>query len=540
MAGFNPLNRGGLVLLPTRGATGATGASGLGEPFTAVDSLSATPRSVTDWGALLNAAIVSGTRRFVFGPYDYPFTTKILAKDVGGIHFEGTSMMPGGFQGSGNGARTRMIWKTGGSGYAIDISITTPTWNSNYFEHIEFTWDTATGWTGSYFDCNENFMTKFEHCDFGSGVVGVGTATYMIDAHNINTLIVSDCYFTSGYTCAVRSNPQSVGGFSNVLRFSDTTFGLPALENPGLDVLFDHCIFEMTSFPANKSSIYDTGTYAVDANPMVTMRDCCYWDEGVNAATVRVVNAQFNQWYFHAYSCFDHLTGGTVAALYDLKCNGSVVIHGGTINNTVNVGNAAVATQKKELIDITGVEMRSGVTTALVTNLNTGHIVVNFSANGGGPNLLGNASQQLTIAHERVLRVDQPSAAAHAGVTNHTFTRIGGDVAGVILISNTGGVTGPTGLLCDVTLANAPSSPGFGASVDNHREFPLVATFPFVPDDAGNFFGTPSASQTIACQPYAYAKSLFNSGSQGSFSIGVNVGIPAGATIGVGYRVLHL
>jgi hypothetical protein len=91
------------------------------EPYTVVDGLSATPRSVTDWGPLINTAVTNGAKRFLFGPFEYPFSTQINLNETYALVFEGAggAVHPT----LDDRATSSLVWKLGASsGTAITAS----------------------------------------------------------------------------------------------------------------------------------------------------------------------------------------------------------------------------------------------------------------------------------------------------------------------------------------------------------------------------------------------------------------------------------
>jgi hypothetical protein len=501
-------------------------------PFQYVDELSATPRAVTDWGALINTALGTGVRHFVFGGFDYPFTTKLNAAGIEGVTLEGYTT---GYTWNDTGAgtdRTRLVWSGTGAGNFIDF---TSIRNGPVIKNCEVLYSSG-AYTGDLITFDFTANITIQDCRFGSVGDALTSARCALRCDQIVTMAVERCSFAAAFGAAVRGRESAGGTYSNVARFYECMFagGTQAgIMNPGLDWMFDHCVFEFAEsqpLASGKPMIGQDFAYGnVGDLSNLTLNDCAWWDAGLGTqfGVQTLADSYMN---FSAINCMDHNASGNLAKLYDLKHNGTVVIKSGTFANPIDVGDGAVATQRKDQVQIEGVDDHSGGA-ATITGHNTGHKRVDVALKNYGVS---------TIAHERVIRVDQPSIAAHSGVTSHAFTIMAGDCAGAVLIQNNLGVTGPTGLLADITFANPPASPNTGAGVGAGNSFPLVEVFPFKPDDNNSNFLTPNMATTYTCQPYGYAKTLSFLGSQASFSIGVNVGIPAGGVIGIGYRVIHL
>jgi hypothetical protein len=465
------------------------GGSGAPAAFTLVDSLSATPRLVTDWGPILNTAIGAGSRHFVFGSFDYPFTTQISFGAVFGVCFEGSAS--GGYA-AGQAAQTRLIWGGGGSGVALD------TYGSTFpvFRDMIIKYSSAS-FTGSLMS-GGTFGHVIERCVLGDATNGPHTADCLLNLTNTNTFICRDTDILNDYThTAVRgsSNPSG-GNFSNVVKFEDCTFHRVAIIDPSNDWVLNQCVFELTQMAANESCITNSGP--IIQWPQLTLRDCAYWDQGANAATNRIVKfTNAIPCVFSVYSCNDHTTG--LAKLYDLQCGNqfsTVTIIGGNANSSINLGDGTTLAQRKDAIVVHGVYLANA---AQLDNSLTGHGNVSIQGNVQGDNIYPRDGFQ-SIKTEIINANAFPTVAIHAGATNVTVEGSEGcDAMGNVGLLNVSGAgVVPAGLLADVTFRDPVTFPG--------RSVAASATVVVSPNDA----------VAAAAQPYAVVAANLS-----GFTIGV-------------------
>jgi hypothetical protein len=195
-----------------------------------------------------------------------------------------------------------------------------------------------------------------------------------MDAHNMNTLIVSECNFGRGFKVAVSGvDPAENACFSNVLRADECTFQEAAIENPGVDYLLTHCVFEMDTLPANTSVIYDTATYTPAGGVSIALRDCAYWDMGPNVRPTASSTPSTTTGPSRRSTASTMSEGRSLAALYTIATGGAgintaVNIRGGSTCNDIDVGNAATA--YKYIVNVSDVVFRFN---SVLLNYNTGH-----------------------------------------------------------------------------------------------------------------------------------------------------------------------
>jgi hypothetical protein len=497
--------------------------TGTALPCTVVDSLSANPRLVSDWGPILNTAIAGGTRCFSYGPYDYPFSTAITAIDKSDMHWYGS----GG---------TSMTWTGTGSGYAIDMSSSgVGTSGGQHITDIFFKYSSNT-FTGILLNLTNGFYVKLEGCSFGStNYSTVKSAKAAVSLNNMNTILLERCNFAQTFTSAVRGE-ESGSGFCNVVHFTECTFYARAITNLGADWVLDHCVFEGPALAAGDSFI-TTDLAAGDNAIDLTLRNCDYWDlaGGTQKIVYFPVHAPLSDMVaFTALNCNDHAAAGQLAKLYDLQCRGSVQIVGGSTSSIVDFGDATIGganSVKKYQI------LMSGFGAATCTGLFTGHDEVNVI----GPNWGGTIGQSNlgTITAEReyttnVSSAQQPTLAVHAGATGISIwgNPPGTDLAGIVTVRNTTGAPSSIGPIADITFKQPPAARTSAAN------FPAIQITPISPiSGAGSGeFGDYGAA-AVATGPYAWWN---QTNGLTKFSIAITTALPAATTACYAYRVTML
>jgi hypothetical protein len=510
-----------------------------------VDSLSSDPRSVRDWGPIINAGVKSGLRNLWFGPFTYAFTTQILAGylsggPTGGVRFSGASSMWGDSGSAAQGERTRLVWNGKGSGAAISLAKKSVGWGGgDVLEHLELLYSSSS-FTGPLVDFADGFGLRVRHCYFGttSGYTGSATATCAIQLLNANDVVIDSCAFEdpadpAAFTNAAITGATSRDTFSNVVRIRDCVFYHAAALDPGANWTFEHCVFECNALQARHQAAYITATQRATYGMGVTLRECEYWDAaGGTGAIVSIPSGLACD--LTAVNCMDYSAGyGALAHLYIHQGTGNILLVGGQISNVIDVGDAASPNSAKSSVTLLGCHPVPGAAKTIFANVNTGHYNVNVQGTAFGGNIPTIVDEgTITVGHERVSHNGAtPTIAMHPGATNISSVNSSDatDLAGIISITTSSKGRSSTGSIVDVTFAQAIKGSDFQAGLTRN---PIVTICPYF--QAGGLGGS-TGDAYYAAQPYVYATSDDNA----KFSIGVVRAIPANTTIVLAYRVIQ-
>lgn len=549
------------------GAPGYTGTVGL-MPGVDVWTLGGdTPEDVTDWGAIINAAIADGARLLFFRAEDFPITTMIDAEGVGvaddtGLTFQGQAGWNWAFLGS---SPSRLIWKGTGSGRAFDFrSCMNPV-----FRDLGIHYDDD-GYTGDFMD--------FGYGGTGAGLGVVGGAGIIMERVTVSALDSADAATIFPETnlnarCLLRLDkvvtakfadvtlagaqslvrgPEATGAYaSNQIVFRDcqfVSFEDAAVMNPGLDWEFDHCCWEFTFSGAtargigadvdrdsgnpsvftvnNKSTFWD---FAEEGQKSIVQPLDSYWDMTVDDANFHGAHDEHD---------VDMRGGGTFSVE---NCEFQASVNGPPIN-AGDVSDDVGA--RKDRVTIRNIGL--GATSvsgddAVVSNL-AGHKQVNIDLIGRGGNSTFDPQIRTIGGYERLIgkghgkQPDYTNFAIHGGYSAPSPFIIdfdGTDMAGVLRLSTAAGAA-PAGVALDFTF-EVPMLAAYRTAT--RHTYPLVELFPLAIDTA-----SPDADALIAAGPYPV---LPNSGTDPmtattGFSIAFANELASGNAVALGFRVLQL
>jgi len=364
--------------LQTNGSGVTTWAdAGGGGVFTSVDSLSDDPRAVTDWGPILNTAIAAGTRHFIFGPFNYPYSTTLSCLHDG-IFFEGAAGYNWYPPLTGTGY-TRLLWE--GVGNTIAMTLNSNNDNLSYYGFVatDIAWIyTSDSYTGTMIDARRAVKASFIRCHFSyrlSTVEMITAATRCFDLGRAIAIVFESCGWQGFHTYILGFSGTGVETWANTARFQDCLFqGICdySVVNPGNSWVFDGCIFESS-----------TGDIGVDAHikisaecifeTVVTLRDCTHWDAD-DVGMKWIEQDSGIAAYILLENCEEHTSGLTKSL--DFQGKGTITIIGGLYGAVIDWGDGSNVNHRKAAISAHGATWGPA-------NLNrdSGHTVVNFAGN---------------------------------------------------------------------------------------------------------------------------------------------------------------
>jgi hypothetical protein len=405
-------------------------------------SLSADPASVTDWGALLNAAVAAGARHLVFpdasadgSGTDYPFTTALNFNGIGQLTLRGENgvVWPGDGR-QGQEPRSRLVWKGTGAGVAVDIRSTSGFTLQDlgiYYDNGAYTGRLVGGGAGVQGPAS---MVMIRRCHLGSRQLAYRSAEALVSFDNTIVSSVEDCTL-AGAKYGVKGLETS---FMNVCRVRGCTFANQSaahVVNAGIAWEIDANTFEMSSTLGGTPTVLTSdmpmgsqfsftnnwvGDYAAAGVPFVCPADCTWY------ATFRgnFVQCQGLGW---------SLLGGGVVTIAD---NPGISCGAGGQGPVIDLGNVAAGAAAKSGLFVAG---NAWVCTAADAILNrAGHRNLNVFGNGAGA---GTPEARTLGGHERLGYPDRyapPSVAVGAAAGSGASAALSDgstDLAGQVVVS---------------------------------------------------------------------------------------------------------
>lgn len=447
-----------------QGPQGPIGLPGAGH-WVNVRDLSATPGSVTDWGALINDAYADGVRRFVLqdastdlSGTDYPFTTPLDFTDSLAVTLEGA----GGYTQVANypplvagDAPARLIWNGTGSTSAIQIG------NSGGFTMRDLgVYYSSGSFTGKLVDHytpgGVASGSLLQRCQFRSVDDEFQSARALVGWDGSILATIDNCIIAGGEYCVLGAE-QALSQVANANAITNSIFF-------NAEVALLGNILDRWAIDKNTFEMWATG--ALDPTPAVidsdwtdplhsrfTFSDNWVGDFAVGTTDPPFMQRADNYWYCEFSGNTVYTVGGFT---FDLQGGGNISIlnnprltatHSDPIIDLGDIGAGAVA---KRSVLITGNYWTNTDTENIVNR--EGHHNVNIFGN----DFASGAAELRTLGrgHERVgyaAGVYSPSIAGTAVLGTGGVAQIHGtDTAGIVILACGSGTS--AGIAATITL----------------------------------------------------------------------------------------